>query len=84
MDPALASIISASGVALIAGFFALRQTRTVEREKAKATSNTQAMEGVRLQIEGWAQLDEAHRAEIARLQAELDHCHQHHLKEPHE
>lgn len=71
MDPTFGGIIGGALVALIAGWFALRQTRTVEAEKAKATANTLTVEGVKVTVESWRELDVAHRQEIARLNAAL-------------
>lgn len=67
MDPAIGGIVGGALVAIIAGWFALRQTRTVEAEKAKANSNTQAMESVKVQIDGWDRLADSYRLEIDRL-----------------
>jgi len=85
MDPALGGIIGGSLVALIAGLFALRQTRIIEGQKAEAQTKTEAIDSVRLQVEGWARLDAAHQVELARkdqtikrLRADLAHCRQHH------
>lgn len=71
MDPALGGIIGGAVVALIAGLFALKQTRTVEAEKAKAAANTLQVESVKVTVESWRELDVAHRSEIARLNAAL-------------
>jgi chromosome segregation ATPase len=67
MDPAFGGIVGTSLVAVIAGWFALRQTRTVTQEQARANQNTQAMETVKVQIDGWDRLTDSYRTEIGRL-----------------
>lgn len=71
MDPVLGSVIGAALAALIAGGFAIRQTRILESERSKAASNTTAIESTRVQIDGWDRLTNSYRQEITRLQEAL-------------
>lgn len=72
MDPVLGSIIGGAMVALIAGVFGIRQARVLESERSKAAANTAAIDTIRVQVEGWKSLDEAHRAELDRKDHEIE------------
>lgn len=71
MDPVLAAAVFAAAAAIIGAGFGLRGTVLVERTKATAVNNTNAMETVKVQIDGWDRLTDSYRQEITRLTGAL-------------
>ena len=67
MDPVLAAAVFAAAAAIVGAGFGLRGTVLVERTKTTALNNTNAMETVKVQIDGWDRLTDSYRHEISRL-----------------
>lgn len=72
MDSVLWAAIIAGLSAVVVALCGLYGTRSVERTKQATAESTARIEGVATQLESWKQLDAAHIAEIARLQAKVD------------